>query len=43
MAKAKSVCRKLVGNKVVETGQSQIMESLIFHSEQFPLSYNRES
>lgn len=43
MVKAESVCRKLVGNEVAGTGQSQIMESLIFHSDQFPLSYNRES
>lgn len=41
MAKAESVCRKLVGNEVAEISLSQIMQ--VFHSDQFPLSYNRDS
>lgn len=41
MAEAENVCRTLVGNEVAEISPSQIMK--VSHSDQFPLSYNRES
>lgn len=43
MAKAEGVGRKLVRNVAIESGRSQIMESVVFHSDEFPLCYKRES